>query len=395
MPNVLLSNRLPRFTTSSGEHLDQQNVARFAQTTAEFNGRLMAEALRRVAERYGRPGGEDLTTYLLALGAIDTRLARSLAKGFGYFWSGDYEACAAVVIPKIETAARALLRELDEPTYQVQVSAAKAGGHILLHPLLEPLENVALDEDWAYFLRWLLSGPTGKNLRNDYAHGHIDEVTPADAALLLRAAALLITAAPIADDLIRRVEVVPGSALPTRSARIAESLLTRAAQTAAGLFITAEKWRLDLRARHQRNCPRQPQGSFDRDRAVPLWYRHTLDISFDLPVPISRVERGASVSPRGRAMAQRACRDSERAGCRLHRCDADPLRRRGTAGMAPRPTRLPTDPTPRLAIGDSRLQGELPPHWPSTAKVVAEQAPYPRISPEQSVQGHKRQARTR
>lgn len=253
MPNVLLSNGLPRFITSSDEHLDQQNVARFAQTTAEFHGRLMAEALRRIAECYGTPGSEDLTTYLLTLGAIDTRLARSLAKGFGHFWSGDYEACAAVVIPKIETAARALLRELDEPTYQVQVSAAKADRHILLHPLLEALENVALDEDCAYFLRWLLSGPTGKSLRNDYAHGHIDEVTPAAAALLLRAAALLITAAPIADDLIRHVEVVPGSALSTRSARIAESILIPAAQTAAGLFVTTEKWRLTLRAGYRSN----------------------------------------------------------------------------------------------------------------------------------------------
>lgn len=251
MPTVLLDKGLPRTTLDSDEQQDQHDLARTAQIWADYQGALMAEALRRIGNRYGTPDCEELTTVLVDLGAFDRRLARSLAKGFGYFWAGDYEAAAAIVIPKIETAARALLRELDEPTFKVQISAVKPGGHIQLHPLLQALDKAALDEDWAYFLRWLLLGPVGRNLRNDYAHGHVDVVTPADAALLLRAAALLITAAPIADDLIPRVQAVPAEALSTRTGRFAESLLTYTKRAAIGVYTAAELLRLRMRARHQ------------------------------------------------------------------------------------------------------------------------------------------------
>ncbi|MGV9923385.1 hypothetical protein [Nocardia rhamnosiphila] len=251
LPTVLLDKGLPRTTLSSDELQDLHDLARTAQICANQQGALMAEALCRIAQRYGIPEHEELTTVLLDLGALDPRLARSLAKGLGYFWAGDYEAAVAVVIPKIETAARTLLRELDEPTFKVQISEVKPGGHIQLHPLLQALEKVALDEDWAYFLRWLLLGPVGRNLRNDYAHGHLDVVTPTDAALVLRAAALLITATTVADDLTPRIQVVPAAPLPTRAGRFAESVLTHAKQAAVGVYTAAELLRLRLRARYR------------------------------------------------------------------------------------------------------------------------------------------------
>ena len=258
MPTVLLDGGLPRATLHTDEQQDQHELALAATISTSHYGPLLAEALRRVALRYGIPAQEELTTELLELGALDPRLAASLAKGFGYFWTGDYEASAAIVIPKIETAARALLRELDEPTFKVQISQVKPGGHIQLHPLLQALEKAALDEDWAYFLRWLLLGPIGRNLRNDYAHGHLDVVTPADAALLLRAAALLITAAPIADDLVPRIEVVPARRLPTCLGRLAETTLIRIKEAAISVFTSAELFRLRLRAHHLQERHRKP-----------------------------------------------------------------------------------------------------------------------------------------
>ncbi|MBF6206199.1 hypothetical protein IU483_19190 [Streptomyces gardneri] len=247
LPSVLLDRGLPRATLTSDDEQDQHDLSRTAKVWADYQGSLLAAALRRVGDHYGIPELEEVTTALLDLGALDPRMARSLAKGFRYFWAGDYEAAAAVVIPKIETAARALLRDLDEPTFKVQISKVKPGGHIQLHPLLEALEKAALDEDWAYFLRWLLLGPVGRNLRNDYAHGHLDEITPADAALVLRAAAVLITAAPIADDLGRRVQVVPMTVLRTRPARLTESVLIHVKRAAAGAFTAAELLRRELR----------------------------------------------------------------------------------------------------------------------------------------------------
>ena len=50
-----------------------------------------------------------------------------------------------------------------------------------------------MDESWAYFLRWLLLGPLGMNIRNEVAHGFVTDISPVYAALTLRAAALLIT----------------------------------------------------------------------------------------------------------------------------------------------------------------------------------------------------------
>jgi hypothetical protein len=44
-----------------------------------------------------------------------------------------------------------------------------------------------------YFLRWLLLAPPGMNIRNDLAHGFTSGISPVYAALILRAAAMLIT----------------------------------------------------------------------------------------------------------------------------------------------------------------------------------------------------------
>ncbi len=127
-------------------------------------------------------------------GQSNQLLALSLARGFRHFWSGDYQACVHVVAPKVEAAARVLLLELDEGIYRLQ-AARDPGQYPGLYPLLHELEDLALDESWAYFLRWLLLGPTGQNIRNEVAHGFVGDISPVYAALVLRAAALLISIA--------------------------------------------------------------------------------------------------------------------------------------------------------------------------------------------------------
>ncbi|MGY2093066.1 hypothetical protein [Nocardia gipuzkoensis] len=107
MPTVLLDRGLPRTTLNSDEQQDQHDLARIAQIWADYQGALTAEALRRVGHRYGTPESEELTTMLLDLGALEPRLAPSLAKGFGYFWAGDYEArCGSVSAPTAKFGAR-------------------------------------------------------------------------------------------------------------------------------------------------------------------------------------------------------------------------------------------------------------------------------------------------
>lgn len=125
-------------------------------------------------------------------GHVDPDLAAALARSIRHYWAGDYEAVTYIVIPKIETAARALLRELDEGIYRLEAQNA-TGGYPGLWVLLDELKKLDLDPSWAYFLEWLLIEPTGTNLRNHVAHGFITDVGSTYAALTIRAASLVIT----------------------------------------------------------------------------------------------------------------------------------------------------------------------------------------------------------
>jgi hypothetical protein len=189
---ILGADGLPRWTAQSAEDREAETVATCARIRAESQGQLLAQGLVRLAERYGTPGEAALAAFLSENGQSDSVLATSLARAFLHFWRGDYEACAHVAVPKVEAAARALLRELDEGIYKLQVGQAQ-GQYPMLHPLLKELEELAMDESWIYFLRWLLLAPPGMNVRNDLAHGFIGNISPIYAALILRAAALLIT----------------------------------------------------------------------------------------------------------------------------------------------------------------------------------------------------------
>jgi hypothetical protein len=95
------------------------------------------------------------------------------------YWRGEYEASAHLIYPKIGAAARMLLLELDEAVYRTQVGSDQ-GGYGGLYGLLTALEQQGMDEDWSFFLRWLLLGPTGVNLHNhnDLSHGLVLDRVP-------------------------------------------------------------------------------------------------------------------------------------------------------------------------------------------------------------------------
>jgi len=185
---------LPRYTGTSDDDRRAAAEADHARIRADIQGQILAEGLLRMPGRYGIPDESQIAAFLSNDGKSDEALALSLARGFRHYWHGDYEACVHVVTPKIEAAARALLRNLDEGIYRVQV-AKDPGQYPGLHVLLQELEKLGLEEAWAFFLRWLLLGPYGMNIRNELAHGFVTDTGPAYAALVLRAAALLITIA--------------------------------------------------------------------------------------------------------------------------------------------------------------------------------------------------------
>ncbi|WP_405427691.1 hypothetical protein [Micromonospora sp. NBC_00617] len=194
---VRFAGGLPRAVADTDQDLEKQEMSFYARVVAENHGRLLATGLNRLADRYGIPSEDDIVDYLLTRGARDPALARSLAKALRHFWNRDIESAIHLATPKVETAARALLIELDEGIYRAE-SAKTPGGFPGLYALLANLETVALDESWAFFFNWLLAGPWGANLRNDVSHGLPAPMTPAYAALILRAVSVLaIVAGPM------------------------------------------------------------------------------------------------------------------------------------------------------------------------------------------------------
>lgn len=194
-PLVLRHDGLPTWEPPSEDAREAYDLARIALSHAETWGRLLADGLRLFADEYGPPEAAEITVELVARWGCDERLARVLAHGLHYFWRDDFEACVHVVIPKMETALRGLLRELDEAVYQEQVGN-DPGGFPGMYVMLRAIEKLGFDPDWVYFLKTLLLEPPGRNIRNDLAHGSLPDVGPVYAALVLRAAALLIVLTP-------------------------------------------------------------------------------------------------------------------------------------------------------------------------------------------------------
>lgn len=151
----------------------------------------MVEILDRFKDRYGIVPVEEIATHVSYRGRGNYALAAVFARALHHYWNGDLEACVHIAVPRIESAVRLILRELDVSIYRIQLGN-RPGQYPALGSLLGELVDLGFDEDWVYYLRWLLTEPTGKNLRNEVAHGRVRGTSKADSALVLRALLLLV-----------------------------------------------------------------------------------------------------------------------------------------------------------------------------------------------------------
>ncbi len=243
LPTAIIgAGGLPRVTAKGDDDENAHDMNRAASVTAQHFGLWLAEGLAKMAQVYEIPTVEQWTSDILAQGCRDPQLAQGVAKGLSHFWDGDYEASIAVALPKFEAAARALLRELDEGIYRVQVGM-DPGGYVGLYVLLDELEKLALDSSWAFFFRWLLLGPYGVNLRNDVAHGFVFDPGFVFAALTLRAVSVLVlVAGPLPDDRLiaepdqssseprSRADVLAALAEPSGPASMLDRAMSQAAE---------------------------------------------------------------------------------------------------------------------------------------------------------------------
>ena len=182
---------LPSWQPTTDEEQHEYKLAREAGFSAAVDGHHLADILDRLLERYGDIPTDDVAAFVALDGRGNYELAAVFARALRHFWEGDLEACIHIAVPRIESAARLILRELDVAIYKVQLGE-RPGLYPQLGSLLDEFEGLGFDESWVYFLRWLLVERGGKNLRNEVAHGRVRGTSKADAALVLRALLLLV-----------------------------------------------------------------------------------------------------------------------------------------------------------------------------------------------------------
>ncbi|MGW6931365.1 hypothetical protein ACWGE0_15030 [Lentzea sp. NPDC054927] len=185
---VFRSDNLPARTLTSEQLLDRE-LARLETMQMGSAGVFLGNALFTIRARFGIPSRAELEEFLRDFGAAPA-LVTALATALQLYWAGECDAAVHLAVPKIETAIRALLMELNEPVYRTQTGDA-AGRFPSLDNLLPPLVDNDFDPDWERFLRTLLLNE-GFNMRNRMAHGFLDAVSPIDAALALHACAIMV-----------------------------------------------------------------------------------------------------------------------------------------------------------------------------------------------------------
>lgn len=246
-PTLLLGNTgLPRRLLLSDEEEHAQSMARAAEPIAIASGKVLAGGLYRMSEKYGIPDTADLVRFLTTTyRSCDPVSADILARALRMHWRGETLEAATFVLPALEAAARRLLRETDTGIYKVQMGQA-SGEYPTLRGLLDALDEVGLDPDWSWYLNWLLLGPIGKNIRNDIAHGFITSIGSVHSALVLRAAALLITMSTSVDGENRTLRV-PEREPINGVRRVVDEVARRASAQALRSHVFLERLRTSLR----------------------------------------------------------------------------------------------------------------------------------------------------
>jgi hypothetical protein len=177
---------LPRYEAVDEEDREDELLARVELGALQLQAPLVQRVLTEVLDHFDAT--EAVLAKIFAAGPlVSAATASSLARAFCHFRSGEVEAAACVAAPRIETMARTGLSA--GTTFRPQRQRAR-GQYAQLGALLGKLRG-HLDESWWRFLHTFLVSPHGQNFRNDLLHGFVDQVNPAQAALVLVAALYL------------------------------------------------------------------------------------------------------------------------------------------------------------------------------------------------------------
>ena len=166
----------------------EEEITRTETITLSTTSILLALELEHIRERFSTPRTDEVAIWMVETLSADGSLARFFSDSLALHWAQKYSDSARLSIPLIESAARGLLRTLDEPLYRTQRGDAP-GRFPAMDFYVDALAKRGLDPDWVRALRMTLLTP-GMNLRNLAAHGFTMDFSEQQSALLLRLAGL-------------------------------------------------------------------------------------------------------------------------------------------------------------------------------------------------------------
>ena len=166
----------------------EEEITRTETITLSTTAILLALELEHIRQRFAMARADEVAIWMVETLSADGSLAHFFSESLALHWAGKYSESARISIPLIESAARGLLRALDEPLYRTQ-RGDSPGRFPAMDFYVDALAKRDLDPDWVRALRMTLLTP-GMNLRNLAAHGFVMNFSEQQSALLLRLAGL-------------------------------------------------------------------------------------------------------------------------------------------------------------------------------------------------------------
>lgn len=179
---------LPRYMSEGGD--PDELLAEVETNRLQITGPLIAEALRRILEKWSPLNEEELAAFMGQHHHVPDDVATALAASMARHIAGDHDAAGFTALPKVERIAREMVRAMGEPVFRPPTPVTPAM-FVGLGTLIEILEDHDLDPSWARFFKSFLAGHRGLNLRNEALHGAIIRIGEVHSALVLLAALYL------------------------------------------------------------------------------------------------------------------------------------------------------------------------------------------------------------
>jgi hypothetical protein len=178
-----------RFRATDDESRARLELAERRAFRARIWSPILGDMLIGVEAKHGRPPRDELTAFF-ATDVIGLERAERIARALELFWDGQFDECAHVIVPRLESVVREFARLAGIPVIREPVGQ-EPGGARSLGTLLVALREDFPRPDWHDYLFCVLADPLGLNLRNTIAHGLMPVAGRGPAALLLHTACFL------------------------------------------------------------------------------------------------------------------------------------------------------------------------------------------------------------